>query len=90
MSSASSSRSTGASGAWAFADGSRIDPVQRYVYRLRPDLQRTYPDPFLSGGASYQGWWARSADEEYPFLFDAVARGAETRRLANALRDDLG
>lgn len=72
-------------GLGAFEDGEPIDPPQRYVYRLRADLQRTYPDPYASGPVSYQAWWRVCGPIEFPRLFDAATNRTETRRLADLL-----
>ena len=74
--------------AWAFARFANGQPIlaeQRLVFRLRADLQRAFPDPFLSGPATYQAWWAAQAREEFPALFDAGERGVELARLASAV-----
>lgn len=44
---------------WAFAtyeDGALITKDQRVLYRDRTDLQQAFPDPFRSGGNSFQSW----------------------------------
>jgi hypothetical protein len=77
-----------ASAPWAlacFGNGERILPEQRLVYRLRPDLQRDYPDPFATGDRSYFGWWQENARREFPALFRAGTKDAETRWLKSSL-----
>ena len=68
-----------------FADGMAIQPEQRWVYRLRGDLQRAYPDPFASAPGGYQDWWRGQAAIEFPDLFNPATREAELRRLSGAL-----
>lgn len=68
-----------------FADGAPILPEQRWVYRLRGDLQRAYPDPYRSGPGAFQAWWRGQALVEFPALFDPRTAEAERRRLAGAL-----
>ena len=44
---------------WAFgayADGAPIEAAHRRLYRTRSDLQAAFPEPFASGGGSYQQW----------------------------------
>ncbi|RAK56947.1 glycosyl transferase [Phenylobacterium deserti] len=76
------------SGPWGldhFADGAPITQEQRWVYRLRADLQHAYPDPFASGPSTFQAWWAGQARAEFPLLFDPGARDGELARLSSAL-----
>jgi hypothetical protein len=68
-----------------FDNGKPISFEQRHVYRLRPDLQSAFPDPYATGGASYYSWWARDALREYPALFDDRARNDERARLGHQL-----
>jgi hypothetical protein len=78
----------GAKAPWglgAFTNGERILPEQRMVYRLRTDLQRTFPDPFAAGPDTYFQWWNRHARSEFPSLFRAGANGDAIRWLRNAL-----
>jgi hypothetical protein len=44
---------------WAYgrySDGAEIEPLHRRIYRLRPDLQAHFPDPFDADRESYRGW----------------------------------
>ncbi len=71
---------------WAygtFANGEKITPAQRTVYRERLDLQAAFPDPFEAGG--YLQWWRTHAQREYPDLFDSEKATAELKRLASIL-----
>ena len=71
---------------WAFgrfSDGSPINSDQRLIYRLRRDLQKAYPDPFLATG--YKTWWERRALKDFPGLFDAEKKQATLRQLQSAL-----
>jgi hypothetical protein len=43
----------------AYADGAKIEKPQRVLYRQRADLQAAFPNPFASGGGSYQQWLER-------------------------------
>jgi hypothetical protein len=74
---------------WAFAaftDGAPILREHRVVYRLRGDLQRAFPDPFRSGPAGFQAWWAVHAAAEYPGLFQPGVHQATLAHLNSALR----
>lgn len=78
----------GAASAWAFAafaDGTPIAPEQRWLYRLRGDLQDAYPDPFASGPDTFQAWWAAQAPLEQAALFDLATQRAAAAHLASAL-----
>ena len=55
----------------SFADGAKVPNGARLVYRERLDLQAAFPDPFLSGGNTYQSWYFTQGRLEYPLLFDA-------------------
>lgn len=71
---------------WAFgrfSDGSPINSDQRLIYRLRRDLQKAYPDPFLATG--YKTWWEQRALKDFPGLFDAEKRQATLRQLQSSL-----
>jgi hypothetical protein len=39
-----------------YTDGSPVEALHRKIYRLRPDLQAHFPDPFNADGDSYRGW----------------------------------
>lgn len=67
---------------WAFAmfsDGEVISKEQRVVYRMRRDLQKSYPDPFLADG--YKKWWHNRAKKEYPDLFISKNKASMLREL---------
>jgi hypothetical protein len=71
---------------WAFSrfsDGSPINPDQRLIYRLRRDLQKAYPDPFLATG--FKTWWDQRALKSFPGLFDAEKRQSTLRQLQSSL-----
>jgi hypothetical protein len=40
----------------AFADGTKIQKAQRWLYRTREDLQAAFPDPFAAGPGSFREW----------------------------------
>lgn len=63
---------------WAygrFENGVPITPLHRVIYRMRQDLQDTYPDPFkvVKGGKCYYDWFRQRAKIEHPELFKGVA-----------------
>lgn len=71
---------------WAFArfsDGTTIQPMQRIVYRERPDLQRAFPDPFDADG--FLRWWNTQGKIEYPTLFSPEASQSQKESLFNTL-----
>lgn len=72
-----------------FADGSPILLEHRLVYRSRSDLQRAYPDPFLTTNGGYLGWWKAFARSEYPRLFSPATRDAELLHLGACLSYNL-
>jgi len=44
---------------WAygrFSDGAPVEALHRKIYRIRPDLQAHFPDPFDAAGDSFRGW----------------------------------
>jgi hypothetical protein len=45
-----------------FADGAPIRTEYRLLYRRRAELQKAFPDPFISGPDSYQEWLERNND----------------------------
>ena len=47
-----------------FDNGQPITNAQRKLYRLRPDLQQAFPDPFATGdpGRSYFHWYVRGGE----------------------------
>lgn len=57
---------------WAYgrySDGSRIPLEHRRLYRLRPDLQQVFPDPFdATSPASLKGWMETQGALEHPEL----------------------
>jgi FkbM family methyltransferase len=59
---------------WAydtFENGEPVTKLHRSIYRLRPDLQEAYPDPFevKPGKSSYHDWFRWRAAIEHPELF---------------------
>lgn len=53
-------------GYWAygtFEDGQAIERKHRLLYRSRTDLQTAFPDPFASGGGSFQEWLTAHPEE---------------------------
>jgi hypothetical protein len=72
--------------AWAFGhfnDGSSINSDQRLIYRLRRDLQKEYPDPFIATG--YKNWWEQRARKDFPGLFNVEKRQITLRQLQSSL-----
>ncbi len=69
----------------AFDDGTRIPSGARLVYRERIDLQAAFPEPFLSGGQSFQSWYFSQGRLEYPDLFDASTERAGMEKLTQNL-----
>lgn len=69
----------------AFDDGIPIPSGARLVYRERIDLQAAFPEPFLSGGQSFQSWYFSQGRLEYPDLFDASTERAGMEKLAQNL-----
>ncbi|MEK6806985.1 MAG: glycosyl transferase [Pseudomonadota bacterium] len=68
----------------AFSNGGPINRAQRVVYRTRPDLQATFPDPFAtdSGGrAGYLGWCRRHGRFEYPGFLPEPKANADWSKL---------
>lgn len=47
----------------AYEDGTVITKAERLLYRQRLDLQRAFPDPFLSSSESYQNWYLQNIDQ---------------------------
>ncbi|WP_193141418.1 MULTISPECIES: hypothetical protein [unclassified Meridianimarinicoccus] len=45
-----------------FSDGEKIPKPARVLYRDRPDLRDTFPDPFDSDGDSYSAWLRQNTD----------------------------
>ncbi|MGE3335311.1 MAG: hypothetical protein AB7I36_16825 [Rhodospirillaceae bacterium] len=73
---------------WAlgcFENGEPISREQRLVYRLRKDLQQSFPDPYAKGRHSYLTWWQSDARRDFPALFRADTRGAEIQWLLSSL-----
>lgn len=72
-----------ASHPWAFGtfhDGEPIPLAARRVYRLRPDLQQAFPDPY---GPDFQSWWHNEGARQDTASSRAPARG---KRLGALLR----
>lgn len=55
----------------SYSDGTPIEDLHRRVYRLRPDLQVAFPDPYrvTDGEPCYLEWFRRHAARELPGLF---------------------
>lgn len=71
---------------WAFgrfSDGTSIHSDQRLIYRLRRDLQKTFPNPFIASG--YKAWWDKRAHKDFPELFDENKRQGGLRQLQSSL-----
>lgn len=68
-----------------FDDGSVIPKAARLIYRERLDLQRVFPDPFVTEGGGYKAWWETQGRLEYPALFDKGTMAVEMVRLTGAL-----
>ncbi len=64
---------------WRFAfyeNGEKIEPKERILYRRRPDLQKTFPDPFAVARAEgriacYRDWLRQPENAEEVVLLDA-------------------
>jgi hypothetical protein len=71
---------------WAFArysNGMVIDKLHRFVYRLRTDLQRVFPDPFdASADHSFYSWITRQGPIEYASLFQPTTQAAAITSLS--------
>lgn len=68
-----------------FADGSPINAAARLVYRQRLDLQRAFPEPFVTDGGGYKAWWDKRGPVEFKLLFDPKESAAEMARLRAVL-----
>ena len=71
---------------WAFgcfSDGTPIKSDQRLIYRLRRDLQKSYPNPFIASG--YKTWWDQRARKEFPNLFNAEKKQDALRLLNHSI-----
>ncbi|MGG1514056.1 hypothetical protein ABE504_01485 [Paenibacillus oryzisoli] len=77
---------TAAATPWAFGcfdNGEKISKQHRFLYRLRPDLQAAYPDPyFIVDGPCFYRWFDGQAKLEHPELF-------ETHETSSSLNDTL-
>jgi hypothetical protein len=61
----------------AFSNGVPILPEYRQIYRDRPDLQKTFPDPFEASQAySYYRWILNHGVFEYPHLLEQLTNGS--------------
>lgn len=61
---------------WAFgrySDGTPITVGHRRLYRLRPDLQRAFPDPFDATGGGLRAWMSVQGPLEHPEHFEKKA-----------------
>ncbi|WP_166016356.1 glycosyl transferase [Chelativorans multitrophicus] len=63
-----------------FDSGKTISTSQRRVYRERPDLQETFPDPFDDSGdkKGYRGWFERRSGDE--LLYENTISADHLRR----------
>lgn len=68
-----------------FDNGDAITSEQRLVFRLRDDLQRSFPNPFRSASNSFHSWWQHQAPIEFPRLFNVATHNDELMRLGSAL-----
>jgi hypothetical protein len=72
---------------WAFgsfSNGTPINRAHRVIYRIRPDLQQAFPDPFEtndSGRSGYLGWCRRYGRIEYPGFLPAPGSRSDWTRL---------
>jgi hypothetical protein len=62
-----------------FEDGTPIPKTARIAYRNRPDFMAHFPDPFISGDASFQEWFRRhgAGEADRPITTTRVKGGAE-------------
>lgn len=61
---------------WAFgtySDGTPIPAIHRRLYRLRPDLQDTFPDPFFTTSSGLKQWMQFQGPLEHPEFFEKKA-----------------
>jgi hypothetical protein len=49
-----------------YSDGTPIPGTHRRLYRARPDLQASFPDPFDASGGGLKEWMERHAPLEHP------------------------
>lgn len=76
---------------WGFSvykDGKPIESAHRLVYRLRPDLQERFPDPFDSSG--FLAWFETRGRVEFSQLFDPVRRPGALAKLQSQLTPVFG
>lgn len=60
---------------WAYgrySDGTPIPMAHRRLYRLRPDLQVVFPDPFDASRGGLLGWMRTQGPAEHPEFFPVV------------------
>ena len=67
----------------SFANGVKITPEARLLYRVRLDLQQLFPDPYSLTSGGYATWWQTQARTEYPKLFDDSTKSTEMQRLSS-------
>jgi hypothetical protein len=71
---------------WAFSkysNGTSIDKLHRFVFRLRTDLQRVFPNPFdASSGNSFFSWIKQQGPLEYATLFDSATQAVAITSLS--------
>ncbi|MFZ6672739.1 glycosyl transferase [Undibacterium sp. Xuan67W] len=69
----------------SFANGNKISPLERMIYRERIDLQKKFPNPYLTGQDSFKAWIEANGKSEYPKLFDKTTEALEIARLHKIL-----
>lgn len=69
-----------------YSDGTKINKVDRFIYRERLDLQQAFPDPYdCTVSSGYKGWLTGQGKLEYPKLFIDSEVKAEMIRISSAL-----
>lgn len=61
---------------WAFgrySDGTPVPLGHRRLYRVRPDLQMAFPDPFDASGGGLRAWMTVQGPLEHPEYFEKKA-----------------
>jgi hypothetical protein len=69
-----------------YTDGTKINKIDRFIYRERLDLQHAFPNPFdCTTSSGYKGWLTSQGLLEYPKLFIESEVKTEMVRLSSAL-----